>query len=214
MESSLNMSNQLRTIFLFFGILSAIIYAASDIIFGLIKPGYRFDSQSASALSAFGTPTRLGVVIVNLIASLFLIAFAAGVWMSAGQYGVLLRVMALLIVGNAIFSIIAITFFPVHLDEPMNSPANKLNVILMFTSVVLFIGAICTGIFAYRNWFRFVSLAIILIFVLLTIVGIIVSRNKFVVFGEHGPSVGIQERTMIYSWLLWIALQAIVLLGI
>lgn len=150
MESSLTISNSFRMIFLFFGVLSALLFATTDIIIGLIKPGSRCDTQSARVLSAFNTESGC-VLILDLIAGLILIEFAVGIWFSAGQINALLRVMANLLAGNAIFSMIAGSFFPVDLNEPMNPVENKMNIILWFSSVVCFMMSICTGIFAYHN---------------------------------------------------------------
>jgi hypothetical protein len=67
------------------GILAAFLYGGTDILAGLLRTGYRFDSQSASILSASGTATRLFVLPLLLVADLLLAAFAIGVWFSAGR---------------------------------------------------------------------------------------------------------------------------------
>ena len=94
----------------------------------------------------------------------------------------------------------------------MNSYENKLNVIFMFISVLFYLMAISTGIFANRNWLRYVSLGIILLYIVLFVLGTSIGKNRLSFFGEHGPLVGVQERTMIYTWVIWLVLQAVVLM--
>ena len=149
------------------------------------------------------------MLLLLLIADVLLTAFAIGVWFSADRNWVL-RVTAGLLTGNAVFSVVAVTFFPMHLGEAANSPANTMNVILMGTSVLLFFLAICFGAAASRNWFRYYSIGTILVFLGIDILATL--GTKPALGGHPGPLVGVQERTMIYGELLWLALQAIVLL--
>jgi len=211
MESSFGLSNTLSKILLTCGILSAVLYTATDLAAGLLTPGYRFDSQSASVLSAHGAATRKFVLSSDLISWILLIAFSTGLWLTSRENW-MLRAVAVLLAGNALFSITALSFFPFYPEEAMNSTANKINVILMFISVFLFFLAICFGAAANQNWFRYFSLGIIGILFIGTIFGFAISRSETSIFGQHGPLVGIQERTIIYTWQLWLALQAIVLM--
>jgi len=82
----------------------------------------------------------------------------------------------------------------------------------MFLSVLCFFLAICFAIFANQNWFRYFSLGEIRFFVGLTILGLATAKSKFTVFGPHSETVGIQESSMIYSWQIWLIMQALVLL--
>ena len=209
METSAGLPQLLQKVLLSCGILSALVFAGTDIVAGLMRAGYRFDSQSASLLSAFGSPTRRFVLPLNIAADLFLIAFAVGAWLSADNPW-MMRVTAGLLAGNALFSLSAVAFFPMHPDEPIKSSANSMNVILMAISVVLFVLAICFGAAANRNWFRYFSIGIIVIFA----GGILAALAiKPAAGGQSGSMVGAQERTMMYLELLWLALQAGVLLG-
>ena len=209
METSAGLSAALQKVFLSFGILAAFLYAGTDILAGLLSKGYRFDSQSASVLSGFGTTTRPFVLPVILSAGILLIAFALGIWLPADGNWVL-RVMACLLAGNAILSMVAVAFFPMHPGEPVNTPANTMNVILMAASVILFLLAIGFGAAGNQNWFRYYSIGTILIFLVGFILSLLVTKLN--PSGTPGSSVGIQERTMIYAEMIWLALQAIVLL--
>jgi hypothetical protein len=210
-RKELPFSQPLLKVLLACGILAALLYAGTDIVTGLLKPGYRFDSQSASILSAFGAATRPFVLSFNLTADILLIAFALGAWFSTDHNWVL-RIMAGLLAGNAVLSMVAVAFFPMHIDEALNTVANTMNVILMAASVLLFFLAVGFGAAANKNWFRYFSIGLILVFFVVDILATL--GTKPTLGGHPGPLVGIQERTMIYGELLWLALQAIVLLRV
>ena len=196
-------------IFIICGILAAFLFIGTDLIAGFLKPGYRFDSQSISVLSAFGTSTRPYVLPCNVIAEILLIAFSLGIWFSANHNWVM-RATAVLLAVNAIFAIIAIIFYPWHIEEAVNAHANKMNVLFMGTSVVLFFLALCFGAAANNNWFRYFSIGLIILFFILDILA--TAGTKFAFGGAPGPKVGIQERSMFFGELLWVVLQAITLL--
>ena len=211
MKTNLVVSGMTIKFLLSCGIIAGILTIITDLVAGLVKPGYNFLSQSASELSALGMPTRAVVVPLTLISGMCMLAFSTGMWLTA-THNILFRIIALILILSALFSTIALLFFPLHSGEVMRSPANRLNVVIMFIGVFAFFLAICVGIIANTGWFRFFSAGLILLFVLLTIFGAIMSKSKLEIFGEHSQQVGIQERTMIYTWNLWLALQALVLL--
>jgi hypothetical protein len=207
MGTSGDLPNTIQKVLLACGILASLLYVGTDILAGLLKKGYRFDSQSGSVLSAFGTTTRPFVLPLMLTAYILLIAFAVGVWFSADRNWAM-WVTAGLLAGYAVFSMVAIAFFPAHLDEAVNTRANTMNVIISAVSVLLFLLAIGFGAIANRDWFRYYSIGTLLVFVVLAIF-----RLSGVFPVPSGQSlVGVQERTMMYGELLWLVLQAIVLL--
>ena len=194
--------------FLVCGILSSLLYVGTDILAGMLLEGYHFASRSASELSAFGASTRPLVLPLELAADVLLIAFALGVWISAGNRA--LRVTAGLLAANAITALVAIAFFPMHPGEAVSTFANTMNVVLMGVSVLFLLGAMVFGAVAYRNWFRFYSIGTFLVFFVEDILATLGSPQA--IAGQPGPLVGIQERTMIYGCLLWVVVLAIVLL--
>lgn len=209
METSVGLPNLLQKVLLVCGVLAALLYIGTDLLAGSLSKGYHFDSQSASLLSAFGAATRPYVLVLNIAADILLIAFSLGVWFSADRNWIL-RIMACLLAGNALFYMIAVVFFPLHPGEPVNGPANTLNTIIMAVSVFLFLFAIGFGAAGNHNWFRYFSIGILLVFLVFTILGIVVFPR--IAAGPPVSRVGTQERTMIYAELLWLAMQAVVLL--
>lgn len=211
MEASFSSSNLMIRILLACGIFSALIVFATDVIAGLLTPGYHFWSQSASLLSAVNSKTRKYVLPLLIFSSALLLAFSIGVWMVVGQNW-LLRVTACLLAGNALLSGMAFSIFPFRPNEPLNTPANKRNIIVMGISVLLFFVAIGFGVAGNKNWFRYFSIGLILLYF---IVDIFATRGmKASIGGNPGPLVGVQERTMIYGNMIWLTMQALILLKI
>lgn len=209
MGTPTDLPDMLQKALLICGILCAVLSTVTDIVAGLMTEGYRFDTQSASILSGIGTPTRWFVLPVNLIAGVLMLAFATGVWFAVGANWAL-RLMACMLALNAILTMVAVAFFPSHPAELVNSPANKVNVMFMAPAVIVFLLAIILGAIGNHNWFRYYSIATLLLFLFGAILSILVYYK--IVPGQPGTTVGIQERTMIYAEMLWLALQAVVLL--
>ena len=103
-----------RKALLICGILSSLLYVGTDILAGTLYAGYRFTSQAISELFAIGAPTSRLVVPLFTLSSLLLAAFASGIWVSAGRNRAL-RVMALMMVGNAVNGLALWNFFPMHM---------------------------------------------------------------------------------------------------
>src|SRR5574340_791616 len=76
----------LRKILLGSGIVSSVLYVATDVVASLRYSGYRYADQQISELLAKGAPSRPFMVAANLIPyDLLVLAFAVGVWASAGR---------------------------------------------------------------------------------------------------------------------------------
>ncbi len=143
-------------------------------------------------------PTRSLVVPLNIAYNVLVIVFVLGVWVSAGRNH-LLRVTAVMMLGNVIFILIG-ALFPMQPGDAVSTAA----VIVGGVSMVFFLLAIGFGAVANRSWFRLFSTGILVVFLVLTILGLMAASSQ----------VGVQERTMAYSYALWQAVLAIVLLRI
>ena len=78
----------------------------------------------------------------------------------------------------------------------------------MFTSVLSFVLAMIFGAAAFQGWLRILSIAIPTAYVLLAVARFASASSGA---GEV-VLIGIQERTMAYSFLVWVAALAIYLL--
>jgi hypothetical protein len=140
------------------------------------------------------------------------IAFALGVWMSAGQKRTL-RITAGLLFAWGVIDLAA-NFFPWNPTEAVGTPANIMHAILAGgMSVLLILLTIGFGASADGKWFRFYSYG--------TLLGFIVSGGVMAFFGAPRieanlppPWFGVTERIDAYGFMLWMMVLAIILFRI
>lgn len=190
------------------GVLAATISFATDVAAGLMRPGYNFASQSSSVLTTLGASSRPFVVGLDLVANALVIAFAVGLWLTAGHKRSP-RVIAGLVAGSAVLQSIAVVVFPFNPAGARDDFTNSLNVVLMAPTIGAWILAIVLGAVAYRNWFRFFSIGLLLAWLVEDVLATS-GASLLVAGGVPGSLVGLQERSMGYGFWLWVALLAIV----
>jgi hypothetical protein len=181
------------------GIVAPLLFVGTNVLGGVLWSGYNFTNQSISDLSASGAPTRAAVVPPLIAVDLLLMVFGVGVWGVASRNGALRVVAGLLVVYGVVNA--AAEFFPNRLGETPR-PLSP-GVILTATGVISLLVAIGFGAAAYRNWFRFYSIGTLLVFAVLTVLGLLQARAR----------VGVQERVLSFGSLLWVAMLAVVLLS-
>ncbi len=186
------------------GILAPLLYLGTDVLAGRALNGYSFSAQSISELSASGSPTRPLVIALTLAASACLVAFGVGVWRVAGQQAVLPRIVAGLIIGNAVAGLVATLFFPNRFGVRPSFATP--GVLLMFLSVLCFVLAMVFAAAAFHGWMRILSIAIPAAYILLAILRFATASSS----AEGAvPLIGVQERTMVYSFLTWVIILSI-----
>jgi Protein of unknown function (DUF998) len=206
METPVSLPDTLQKILFSCGIVASLIYLGTDWLAGKLLKGYSFAAQSMSELSAAGSPMRSLVVSLTLVASVLMIAFGVGVWQAGGQ-ALLPRIVGGLVIGNAVAGLIATIFFPTRFGErPIFGTA---GVILMFLSVVFFVLAMVVGAAAFSGWLRILSIAIPVSYILLAVIRFATATTSA---GKAMSLIGAQERTMAYSFLVWVISLAIHLL--
>lgn len=208
MRMNAHPSEAIQRILLLCGVLSPLLRVATDIVAGKRWADYDFASRSISDLSAVGAPTRSLVVPLEITSLVLSILFAIGVWFLAGD-NTLQRVTAVMLLGSGLFSLVG-TFFPVDLAEGMTTAANKTNTVIIGTSVLFLVLAMILGAAAFRGWFRIFSIALFAVFLVEDVWA--TWGKPFSLGGERGPLVGVQERTMLWGYLLWMAVLAAKLL--
>ncbi len=199
----------LQEVLLICGILSPLIFNGSDLLAGMLYPGYSFINQYTSELFAIGAPTSSLVVPLFTVASVLLVAFALGVWISARQNRAL-RVTALMVVGNAVNGLLLWLFFPMHMRGVGVTFTDTMHNMLAVTGVVFVLLALVFGAVAYRNWLRPYSVATILIIIVPSIVAF--AYGFQIGASLTTPLAGMAERIAGYGYGLWMVVLAIVLL--
>ena len=160
-----------------------------------------------SELFAIGAPTSQLVVALFTISSLLFIAFASGIWLLSGGKRIL-RALALMIFGNAVNSLILWNFYPMHMRGIQPTFTDTMHGILAINPFVLV--SIILGAVYFRNWFRYYSIATILLLIIMVVFA--VPKALLVYENSPTPGLGIMERASQYGHQLWHAILAIVLL--
>lgn len=208
-RKELQAPKMIRKVLLICGILSPLLFVATDILAGTLYAGYSFTSQAISELFAIGAPTSGLVVPLFTVSDVLLIAFALGVWVSAGRNRAL-RVMALMIVGNAVNGLVLWNFFPMHMRGAEATFTDTMHVTLSGVGVIFVLLALVFGATAYRNWFRFYSVGTILILLLTGVMTFLYAPQ--LAANQPTPWVGLTERISTYVYDLWQVVLALVLL--
>jgi phosphotransferase system glucose/maltose/N-acetylglucosamine-specific IIC component len=202
----------LKKALLICGILSSLLYAGINIYVPMLDKGYDAASQTVSELSAIGAPTRMLWVWLCAPYTLLVIAFAWGVWKSAGQNRSL-RIAGGMMIAYGFLGVFW-PFAPMHLRETLAAGggtfSDTMHITLGVVTEILFLLTLGFASAALNKQFRFYS---IVTFIVLLIFGILtfldapgVSANK------PTPLMGIWERINIGVFLIWVVVLAIVLL--
>jgi hypothetical protein len=200
---------QLRTWLLLAGIGAVGVYAVGDLLSGLLYDGYSFKDQAISELSAYGSPVRPLALTWITLHDLLGIAFAVGVWLSAGGSRALRWTAGFLLAANVITT-------PLHPFFPMSSRGmetgfnDTMHLILTMAFGLFVFGAVAASAVAIRGWFRLyaiASLAVIMAFGGLT--GPLMSE---IANNQPTPWLGAFERINAYTTFAWMVVLAIVLI--
>ena len=200
----------LRTALLVGGILSSVLYVATDVLGGIRYEGYRFTSQAISELMATGAPSESLVDPLFLIYDVLVLAFGACVFLEG-----LRRKRALAITGGLLFlygvvGLTGPTLFEMHPRGTGSLGSDTPHIVVTGLIVSLLLLAMGFGAFAFGRRFRNYSLGTLLtviVFGLLT-----APYAARLAAGQPTPGLGIVERVNVYAALLWVALLAASLL--
>jgi hypothetical protein len=202
-------TEQVRTILLVCGILSSLLYISTDVLAAMIYNGYSYTSQTVSELIAIGAPTRPVVASLMLTYGLLIVAFAVGVWRSAGD-NYALRFVAAGLVGKEVLGSIVTLFFPIHMRGIEGTLSDTMHGLLTLAGSLCYLVAIGFGAAALGKRFRLYSVLTILILVVFGILaGLEIPR---LTANLPTPWLGVWERTNIFAAMLWIAVLAVTLL--
>jgi hypothetical membrane protein len=89
----------LRSVVLLCGVLSSLLYVATDIIGGMRYDGYSFASQAVSELMAIGAPSERVVDPLFILYGALIIAFGVGVLREAASRSRLRRLTGAGLIG-------------------------------------------------------------------------------------------------------------------
>ena len=191
------------------GILAIPLYAATDVLAGTLYPDYSFTDQAVSELFAIGAPTSGFVIPLFTLYSLLVLAFALGVWASAGRNRAL-HILALMVVANAINGLVLWNFFPMHMRGTEVTFTDTMHLILAATGGIIGALAVGFGAIAFGRRFRIYSILTIVAMFAPTILTFAFVPQ--VTANESSPWIGLLERTAFAVYWQWQIVLAIVLL--
>ena len=192
------------------GILSSLLYVATDVVGGLLYPGYSFGSRAISELMAIGAPSESFVDPLFIFYGLLVLAFGAGVVREGTDRGRLLRVAGALLIGYAVIGFTGPTLFEMHQRGTGGPDGDTPHIVLTAVLALLQLLAIGVAAFALGRRFRIYSFATLCVIIVLGVLSVPYAAR--LAAGQPTPGFGIVERILIYSSLLWVAVFAIALL--
>lgn len=192
------------------GIISSLLYVATDLIGGLAYEGYSFTSQAVSELMAVGVPSEHVVDPLFLAYGVLVIAFGIGVVRKAAGRNHALRITGVLLVAYGAIGLTGPTLFEMHPRGTTGVRGDLSHIVLTSVIGLITLTAIGVGAFALGRRFRVYSLGTILLMIVMG--GVSASYGGRLAAGSPTPGFGIFERVDIYASLLWIAVLAIALL--
>lgn len=190
------------------GVISSVLYVASDILASISYPGYVYADQMFSELLALGSPVRQYMIPAMNVYNLLVIAFGVGVWLVAGSKRSL-RVTGALLTTYGVLSA-AGPYVPMHVRGTGTSLTDLLHIVCTVGLVLSMLGFVGVGAFTDGKAFRHYSLATLLAI----LVGGVVAGTQGVRMsaGLATPGFGLVERVCIYAMMLWVAVFAVTLL--
>ncbi len=188
------------------GIFSSMLYVATDILGGMLLGDYDSITQFISELSAIGAPSGPPVVLLYIVHDIPVTAFGLGAWALAGQKRAL-HFAGGFLVGYAIVGFVGL-FFPMSPGESAIAFSNVMHQITTGSTVLFILLSIGVGAIAFGKKFRFYSFATIMVYLVLGALPFLGAVQAEA--GQPIPWIGLVERTMVYSYMLWVAMVAVV----
>lgn len=192
------------------GVVSSLVYIAADIFAAnFLYPGYSYTAHQVSELSAIGAQTRLFWSIMTGVWTPLVIAFAIGVWLSAGRKH-FLRTTSVLLVLFGVIGLSWVLFAPMHLRGTVALATDTMHIVFAGAQVLTMVLFIALGSGAGRTRFRIYSIATIV--VMLAFGALAGTAAPAIAMGQPTPFFGIIERVSVYLPIIWVMMLAIVLL--
>lgn len=199
-----------RKVLLGCGIVGSVWWVAIDVVGSLRYPGYSYVDQTISELSAEGAPTRTFMMVVSGIPYFVLMtAFAAGIWLTAGERRAG-RITAALVLGEVTWGFLGGLAFPMAIRGQEESLRNQMHGWYGIGMPILFLLAVAFGSRLFGKRFRYYSYGTVLALVVSgTLTALQAPR---VPANEPTPWIGVEERINAYLPMLWFVVLALGLL--
>jgi len=192
------------------GILSSVLYVVMNIIAPVNYPGYDPVSQTVSELSAIDAPTRSLWVPLGFVYTLLVAFFGWGIWQSA-EHNRYLRIGGALLLT---YGLIGLGWPPMHQREVLAAGGgtftDTMHIVYSMVTVLLMLLTMwftSKGLDKHFHYYSVVSVSMLII--LGTWTGLQAPRLQQ---NMPTPWLGLVERVLIFIFLVWIVVLAIILL--
>ncbi len=192
-----------QTVLLLCGLLSSLLFVATDVLGGLYYAGYSFSSQAISELMAIGAPSEPLVDPLFLIYDLLALAFGVSVLRECGARDSALRIAGASLAGYAAIGFTGPTLFEMYPRGTGGLNSDIPHIVTTAVLVLLTLLAVGFGAFALGKRFRLYSLGTFLTIVVLG--ALAAPYGARLAAGQATPGFGIIERIDIYAFMLWVA---------
>ena len=196
-----------RKVLLGAGILSSVLYVASDVVAWLRYPGYSPVDQNFSELLATGAPTRRLMLGINLVPYNALVtALGLGVWSSPRRENAA-RITGAMLALYALIGAITGGIFNMDMRGSRGTPRGALHPPMTAVQSIPVVVAMISGATLHGRRFRWYSIETLL--ALAVFGGLTVRQTPQLAAGQPTPWMGFKERVNIYATMAWIAALAI-----
>ena len=194
------------------GVLSSLAYALADLLGGLRYPGYSFAAQAISELGAIGAPSVAVVKPLFVLYDVLALLFGVGIVLHA-RHGRALRAAGVVLIAYGVTGLAVAPFDRYVAMHPRGSASLGDDwPHIALTGVFVALQLLATGLAASALGRRFRLYSIATVATLL-VLGVVMGRQAaMLAAGEPTPVLGIIERVLVYAWMLWAAVLAVVLL--
>ena len=185
------------------GILSPVVYIATDVVATARYPGFSYSDQAVSELFAIGAPTSHLVPPLFTLSSALLLAFSFGIWAFANRRSQ--RLLAAVLALSAVNALLLWNLFPMHMRGVPTSTTDAMHLVLAANPFVLL--SLIFGAAAVNKWFRAYTIATTVVIIGLALFGF--SYAPAVMANAPTPWMGLTERIAQYSYGIWQASLAV-----
>ncbi len=143
------------------GIAASILYVGMTFLGAMQWPNYSHFSQTVSELFAIDAPSQSLVVSLMLAYSALMVAFAVGVWKSAGGR-LALYIVAALLIAKEILGAIATIYAPMRLRGVEGSQTDVAHAVITMIGVLLLLLTVGLGQHPLENGSADIQLSLLL----------------------------------------------------
>lgn len=193
------------------GILGPLLFLLNDIIGNIITPDYSFLINAVSELTQAGSENVLLLSSLFLLSAIMTIVFGIGLLKTfKGGRSRLLTIGSIIIIITASFNALTGTIFPMDPFGAEMTFAGMMHIALVGLSAVMVMVMIVMfgiGLDREKKWKSFKIYSIITVIVMIA-----AGAMTPVLMDNNIPLLGLFERIVIYTYLLWFSLLAIKLI--